>query len=57
MSLGFANNKGANQPAHLRIPISIFVIQLLESIISKLATSKVLTFYLEPLLPGMLVWV
>ena len=32
------NNKGADQPAHLRTLISAFIICLLESIISKLAT-------------------
>ena len=40
----FANNKGAPQPAHLRSLIRTFVIRLLESIISKLATSKFLFF-------------
>ena len=33
--LGFANNKGADQPAHPRSLISAFVIRLLESIISR----------------------
>ena len=42
----FANNKGAEQPAHLRSLISAFVIRLLESIISKHATSQVLIFEL-----------
>ena len=32
---GFANNTGADQPAHPRSLISAFVIRLLESIISK----------------------
>ena len=36
---GFANNKGADQPAHPRSPISTFLIRFLESIISKLASS------------------
>ena len=36
----FWNNKGADQPAHLRSLISAFVIPLLECIISKLATCK-----------------
>ena len=40
----FANNKGADQPAHERSPISAFVIRLLESIISKLAANKILIF-------------
>ena len=31
---GFANNKGADQPAHLRSLFSTFVIRLLESFIS-----------------------
>ena len=33
LSLGFANNKCADQPAHPRCRISAFVIHLLESII------------------------
>ena len=32
LSSGFANNKGADKPAHLRSLISAFVILLLESI-------------------------
>ena len=36
----FANNKGADQPAHPRRLTSAFVIRFLESIISKLATSE-----------------
>ena len=35
---GFANNKGADQPARMRSLISTFVIRLLESIIPRLAT-------------------
>ena len=38
---GFANNKGADQPAHPCSLISAFVIYLLESIISRLATSEI----------------
>ena len=41
---GFANNKGADQPAHPRSLISAIVIRLLESIISKLATSEISIF-------------
>ena len=41
MSLGFANNRGADQPAHLRRLISPFVIRFLESIISKLDMRKI----------------
>ena len=36
--------KGADQPAHMRSLISAFVIQLLKSIISRLATSKISIF-------------
>ena len=36
----FVNNKGADQPAHPRSLISAFVIRLLESVISRLATSQ-----------------
>ena len=38
---GFANNTGADQPAHPRSLISAFVILVLESTISKLATSEI----------------
>ena len=38
---GFANNKGADQPAHPCRLISTFVIPLLKSIISKLASSEI----------------
>ena len=43
---GFANNKGADQPAsaHPRSLISTFVIHLLESIISRLAASEISIF-------------
>ena len=37
----FANNKGADQPAHPRSLVSTFVIRLLESYIYELATSKI----------------
>ena len=43
---GFANNKGADQPAHPHSLISAFVIHLLKSIISRLATSEISLFYL-----------
>ena len=42
----FANNKGADQPAHPRSLISAFIIHLLESIISRLATSRISIFKL-----------
>ena len=41
---GFANNKGADQPAHPRSLISAFVIRLFESNICKIATSKLSIF-------------
>ena len=43
---GFANNKGAEQTAHPRSLISAFVINILESIISELATSEIIIFLL-----------
>ena len=46
LSLGFANNKGTDQPAHPRSLISTFVIRLLESIVSRLAASNILIFIL-----------
>ena len=44
LSLGFVNNKGADQPAHMRRLISTFVVHFLECIISKLATSEMSQF-------------
>ena len=44
LSLGFANNPDADQPAHPCRLISTFVFCLLESIISKLATGEILIF-------------
>ena len=44
LSSVFANNKGADQPAHPRSLISTFIIPVLESIISKLATSIFFNF-------------
>ena len=41
---GFANTKGADQPAHPRSLISAFVIRFLESSICKLATGKISIF-------------
>ena len=43
---GFANNKGADQPAHPRSLISAVVIRLLERIIPKLVTSEISMFWL-----------
>ena len=42
----FANNTGADEPAHPRSLISNFVIRLFKSIISRLAAYKVSVFYL-----------
>ena len=42
----FANNTGADQPAHPRSLISAFGILFLESIISRLATSEISIFLL-----------
>ena len=41
---GLANNIGADQPAHPRSLISIFVISFLEGIICKLATGEISIF-------------
>ena len=38
---GFANNKGADQPAHQRNLVSAFVIRSLESIIFRIALSEI----------------
>ena len=43
---GFANNTGADQPAHPHSLIRAFVICFLESIISKLATGEISIFQL-----------
>ena len=44
LSSVFANNKGADQPAHARSLISAFIIPLLESIISRHAGSEISIF-------------
>ena len=41
LSSGFANNTGADQPAHPRSLISAFVIRVLEITICKLATGEI----------------
>ena len=41
---GFANNTGADQPAHPRSLISAFVFRFLERIISRLAMSEISIF-------------
>ena len=42
----YANNKGADQPAHPRSLISTFVVRCLDSMTCVLALSKVSRFYL-----------
>ena len=44
LSSAFANNTGAVQPGHPRSLISVFVIRVFESTISKLATSEISLF-------------
>ena len=44
LSLGFATNKGADQPVHLCRLISAFVTRFLESIISEFASRKISIF-------------
>ena len=44
LSSGFANNKGADQPAHPRRLISTFVICFSESVMSKLAICEISMF-------------
>ena len=41
---GFANNTGADQPAHPRSLISAFVIRFSESIVCELATGEISIF-------------
>ena len=41
---GFANNTGADQPAHLHRLISAFVIRFVENIICKLNTGEISIF-------------
>ena len=44
--MSYANNKGADQPAHPRSLISTFVVRFLDSMICILAILKVSRFYL-----------
>ena len=53
LSSGFANNTGADQTVHPRTLISAFVIRVLESSISKLATSEI-SFHL--IRPDLVIW-
>ena len=42
--LGFVNNKGTDQPAHMRSLISAYVVRLTESIMSRYSTSEISMF-------------
>ena len=44
--MSYANNKGADQPAHLRSLISAFVVRCLDSIISLDSIAEILRLYL-----------
>ena len=44
--MSYANNKGADQPAHPRSLISAFVIRCLDSIISLVSISEISSLYL-----------
>ena len=44
--LPYVNNKGADQPAHLRSLISFFVVRRLDSIIPLVSISKISSLYL-----------
>ena len=44
--LSYANKKGADQPAHPRSLISIFVVRCLDSIIPLVSISEISRFYL-----------
>ena len=52
LSSVIADNKGADQPVHLRSLVSAFGIRLLESIVSKLGTRKFSIFKLFSLAEG-----
>ena len=45
----FANNKGADQPAHMHSLICAFDIRILENIISELARNRILIFEVDSL--------
>ena len=46
MFMSYANNKGADQPAHPRSLINAFVVRCLDSIIPLVSTSKISSVYL-----------
>ena len=44
--MSYANNKGADQPAHLRSLISTFVVHCLDSVMSLVSVTKILSLML-----------
>ena len=46
--LPYANDKGADQPAHPRSLISAFVVRCLDSIIPVVSISEISSLYLAP---------
>ena len=44
--MSYANNKGADQPAHPRSPISVFVVGCLDNIIPLVSVSEISSLYL-----------
>ena len=44
--MAYANNKGADQPAHLRSLISTFVVRFLDSVIPVLAIAEISRLWL-----------
>ena len=44
--LPYTNNKDADQPAHLRSLISVFLVRCLDSIISLVSISEISSLYL-----------
>ena len=49
--LPYANNKGADQPAHPRSLISAFIIRRLDSIIPLISISEISSLYLASVAP------
>ena len=47
-AFAYANNKGADQPAHPRSRISTFVVRWLDSIIFLVSISKISSLYIAP---------
>ena len=49
--MSYANNKGADQPAHPRSLISAFVVRCLDSIIPLVSNSEISSLYLATVVP------